>query len=93
LAEIRNVHDIPFEGPNVILAGNFAQLPPTGGSALYNQYSYNKQSGRMTIRTQETLLGKVIWHQITTVVILRQNICQKTQTEADKKLRTALSNM
>ena len=93
LAEVRNVHDVPFGGLNTILAGDFAQLPPTGGSALYSQNISDKQSGRMTVRAQETFLGKLLWHQITTVVILQQNMRQKTQSRDDEKLRTALSNM
>jgi len=62
LAEVRNVHDIPFGGLNIILAGDFAQLPPTGGSALYSQNISDKQSGQMTVRAQETFLGKMLWH-------------------------------
>ncbi|KDR70821.1 hypothetical protein GALMADRAFT_75705, partial [Galerina marginata CBS 339.88] len=34
-----------------------------------------------------------MWHQIDTVVILRQNMRQKTQSVEDEKLRTALENM
>jgi hypothetical protein len=47
----------------------------------------------MSIRDQETVIGKLLWHQITTVVILKQNMRQKSQSEADAKLRTALENM
>ena len=36
LAEISNVHDKPYGGFNIILAGDFAQLPPTSGAALYS---------------------------------------------------------
>ena len=32
------------------------------------------------------------WHQVTTVVILKENMRQKTQTAEDNKLRTALEN-
>jgi hypothetical protein len=39
------------------------------------------------------VIGKVLWHQITTVVMLVQNMQWKTQTEANRKLRTALENM
>ena len=44
-------------------------------------------------KAQEAALGKAIWHQITTVVILRENMRQKTQTPEDARLRQALANM
>ena len=42
---------------------------------------------------QEAAIGKALWHQVTTVVILRENMRQKTQTDEDALLRTALVNM
>jgi len=42
---------------------------------------------------QESAIGKALWHQVTTVVILHENMRQKTQSEEDAKLRTALENM
>jgi len=36
LAGIFNIHDMPFGGVNIILAGDFAQLPPTKGNPLYS---------------------------------------------------------
>ena len=45
------------------------------------------------VRDQETILGKILWHQITMVVILQQNMRQKKQSPADEKLRKALVNM
>jgi hypothetical protein len=47
----------------------------------------------MTVQGQEAAIGKALWHQVTTVVILRKNMRQKTQTPEDAKLRTALENM
>lgn len=38
-------------------------------------------------------MGTALWHHVTTVVILHQNMRQKTQTVEDAKLRTALENM
>lgn len=93
LAQITGVHDAPFGGMNVILAGDFAQLPPVFGSNLYDGKIENFVNARMSIRDQETVIGKLLWHQITTVVILTQNMRQKSQSEADAKLRTALENM
>ena len=93
LAQITGMHDVPFGGMNVILAGDFAQLSPVMGSPLYDGNVERYVNSRMSVRNQETVIGKVLWHQITTVVILVQNMRQKTQTEADGKLRTALENM
>jgi hypothetical protein len=45
------------------------------------------------MRGQETAIGKALWHQVTTVVILRKNMCQQSQTADDAALRTALVNM
>ncbi|TFK51589.1 hypothetical protein OE88DRAFT_1629626, partial [Heliocybe sulcata] len=42
---------------------------------------------------QQTAIGKALWHQFTVVVILRENMRQRTQSTEDAKLRTALENM
>jgi len=34
----------------------------------------------MTVQVQEAAIGKALWHQVTTVVILRKNMRQRTQT-------------
>ncbi|KAF9470389.1 hypothetical protein BDN70DRAFT_821438, partial [Pholiota conissans] len=47
----------------------------------------------MTPRQQESTIGKLLWQQITTVVILKENMRQRSQTPEDAKLRTALENM
>ena len=47
----------------------------------------------MTVRSQQSAIGKALWHQVTTVVILRQNMCQNTQLSKDACFRTALENM
>ena len=38
-------------------------------------------------------IGKLLWQQVTTAVILTENMRQSTLSEGDNKLRTALSNM
>ena len=45
------------------------------------------------MKSQEEAIGKALWHQVTTVVILRQNMRQKNQNVLDNQLRTALENM
>ena len=93
LSKVTNEHNRPFGGKNIILAGDFAQLPPTNGSALYSNAVSKIQNNSMSKRDQESTIGKILWHQITTVVILTQNMRQTEMSEDDKKFRTALSNM
>ena len=45
------------------------------------------------MKSQEEAVGKALWHQVTTVVILRENMRQKKQSTEDGKLRTCLENM
>lgn len=92
LAELTNMHDKPFGGVNMIFAGDFAQLAPVGGVALYSHVPLLNPT-TSSVRQQEKMISKLLWHQITTVVILKKNMRQVTQTEADAKLRLALENM
>jgi hypothetical protein len=88
-----NVHDLPFGGLNIIFAGDFAQLPPVGGAPLYSGTVGTQVHSGLTPHAQEAAIGKALWHQVTTVVILRENMRQKTQTPDHALLRTALVNM
>ena len=93
LSKILNVSDLPFGGMNMLFAGDFAQLPPAIGqehSALYSRTVGNKSTSPCD---QEAAIGKALWQQVTTVVILRQNMRQKNQSKEDTALRQALSNM
>jgi len=93
LAAITNVHDRPYGGFNILLAGDFAQLPPTGGVPLYSNNVSKFKNTSMSPREQENTIGKILWNQITTVVILKQNMRQQSQSQDDAKLRCALENM
>ena len=73
--------------------GDFAQLPPTSGAALYSNNVSKVKNTSMSPREQENTIGKILWNQITTVVILKQNMRQEGVTDADKQLRSALENM
>ncbi|KAK0433190.1 hypothetical protein EV421DRAFT_1718842, partial [Armillaria borealis] len=88
-----NRSDVPFGGMNMIFAGNFAQLPPAIGGESASLYGPCDGMYATSPRSQEMVMGKAIWHQVTTVVILRENMRQRTQTPDDEKLRTALANM
>lgn len=92
-AKARNVHDIPFGGINMIYAGDFAQLPPTGGTRLFNGSLPLTTANVNQLSVQNAILGRGLWHRVTTVVMLRKNMRQQQQTEEDHKFRTALTNM
>jgi len=93
LAKARNTTETPFGGLNMIFAGDFAQLKPVFGSPLYSHTVSTSLDASMTVRSQQSAIGKALWHQVTTVVILRQNMRQKTQSTEDAQFRTALENM
>jgi PIF1-like helicase len=85
LARVMNNLDSPFGGMNMIFAGDFAQLPPL--------YSCTVGKNATSLRDQEAAIGKALWHQVTTVVILRQNMRQQTQSTEDAKFRKALQGV
>ncbi len=93
LAKALSIYDLPFGGVNMIFAGDFAQLPPVGGAPLYSEHVGTQINSGLKPYHQEAAIGKALWHQFTTVVILRVNMRQKTQTPADAELRKALVNM
>jgi hypothetical protein len=86
IAKARNTTDAPFGGINVIFAGDFAQLPPVGGDSLYAGSVGTSVNASQTARGQQSAIEKALWHQVTTVVILHQNMRQKNQTPDDAKL-------
>ena len=94
LANIFNKPTEPFGGINIIMSGDFAQLPPIAGSnALYSNTIQSVVHHTSSVYDQESAIGKAIWHQFTTVVILRSNMRQKNQTDNDMKFRTLLENL
>jgi predicted XRE-type DNA-binding protein len=93
LSKILNVTDLPFGGMNMLFAGDFAQLPPAIGQEHAALYSRTVGSKSTSLRDQKAAIGKALWHQVTTIVILRQNMRQKLQTKEDASLREALSNI
>jgi hypothetical protein len=93
LSKILNTADLPFGGMNMLFAGDFAQLPPAIGqehTALYSRTVGNRSNN---VKDQEAAIGKALWQQVTTIVILRQNMRQRSQTKDDAALRQALTNM
>ncbi|KAH8103155.1 hypothetical protein BXZ70DRAFT_874286, partial [Cristinia sonorae] len=84
----------PFGGKNIILAGDFAQLPPASHApSLYSHRVTTTLHKTNSVNQQEATMGKFIWHMFTTVVILRQNMRQRLQSKMDAKFRTLLENL
>ncbi|KAL4263449.1 ATP-dependent DNA helicase [Pleurotus pulmonarius] len=92
LAEVRHLADVPFGGMNMILAGDFTQLPPVGGHPLYDAF-VGPLSARMSKVEQESRLGRALWLQFVSVVMLKSNMRQRLQSKEDECLRVALSHM
>ncbi len=84
----------PFGGINMILAGDFAQLSPPGTKfSLYSEsVDPTNQEGVKGFQ-QECCIGKALWHQFTTVVMLRQNMRQTSSSAEDLKFRKCLENL
>ena len=93
LCKVMNEPTIPFGGLNILVAGDFGQLPPPIGGENVALYSRTVGVYGTKNKWQEEALGRALWHQVTTVVILRQNMRQRQQSKDDNKLREALKNM
>ncbi|PBK59984.1 hypothetical protein ARMSODRAFT_898636 [Armillaria solidipes] len=70
----------------MIFAGDFAQLPPAMGGESVSLYGSCDGMYASSKQSQEMAMGKAIWHQVTTVVILRQNMRQTLQTPDDDRI-------
>lgn len=92
LAFVRNCV-LPFGGVNMIFAGDFAQLQPPRGTPLYRCLKIPDASEASTQHVQDNMFGKALWLQVNTVVMLVQNMRQRSQSEEDGRLRTALENL
>ena len=93
LARVFDCADVPFGNLNMVFSGDFAQLPPALGGENVSLYSRTIGSISTDIKSQEEAIGKALWHQITTVVILRENMRQKHQSTEDAQFQTTLENM
>ena len=77
----------------MVFCGDFAQLSPAICGEHISLYSRTIGAFATDKKSQEEAIGKALWHQITRVVILRQNMRQKKQSPKDVNLRTALENL
>jgi hypothetical protein len=93
LCKVMNEPTIPYGGLNMLFAGDFAQLPPPVGGENVSLYSRMVGLSGAWKKAQEDAMGRALWHLVNTVVILRQNMRQKTQSKDDDKLHKALENM
>ena len=72
----------------MIFLGDFAQLPPPMKTTPL--YGIVSQCRVISDIDMQSCIGKSLWLQCTTIVILRENMWQTTQSNADANLRTAL---
>ncbi|TFY65658.1 hypothetical protein EVG20_g5440 [Dentipellis fragilis] len=88
------IDDAAFANKNMIYAGDFGQLPPVSasGPSLYSDNVKSIVHTTNAVRLQKQSIGKALWHQATVVVLLKQNMRQKTQSAEDAKFRTLLEN-
>ncbi|TFK61827.1 hypothetical protein BDN72DRAFT_777811, partial [Pluteus cervinus] len=93
LALALNTCDVPFGGLNMIFAGDFAQLPPPIGHESGALYSLTSALDPTDKKQQTSAIGKALWHQITTVVLLRQIMRQTGQSKDEVDFRSALANL
>jgi len=78
---------------NMIFAGDFGQLPPPMGNEIVSLYSRTIGKTTTNLRSQEEAMGRSLWHQVITVVILRKNMRQQKNSNEDDKFRKCLENM
>ena len=93
LARVFDCAHVPFSNLNMVFSGDFAQLPPALGGENVSLYSRTIGSISTNIKSQEEAIGKALWHQMTMVVILHENMRQKHQSAEDAQFQTALENM
>ena len=60
----------------MILAGDFAQLPPIGDTRLYKDADTTCLGASATNRGQGKILGRLLWLSIKTVAILHETMRQ-----------------
>ena len=93
LAKVFDIAHVPFSGLNMVFSRNFAQLPPAVGGEHVSLYSRSISMLLTDMKSQEEAVGKALWHQITSIVILCVNMHQNTQSDEDASLQAALENM
>ncbi|KAJ3521123.1 hypothetical protein NMY22_g12441 [Coprinellus aureogranulatus] len=90
LCRVLNMPEESFGGLSMILVGDFAQLPPAVGGEPTSLYGHLKYAPGNANRQKE-VIGQSIWHEFTTVVMLKENMRQVKK--GDDGFRTMLENM
>ncbi|KZV58857.1 hypothetical protein PENSPDRAFT_538577, partial [Peniophora sp. CONT] len=84
---------VPFAGRSMIWAGDFAQLPPIDGKRLFNIDVDSTVHTTNALKSQKANIGRALWHQVTDVVILKQNMRQQNDSKEDNEYRRVLENL
>jgi PIF1-like helicase len=93
LAQVLNNTEMLFGGMNMIFARDFTQLPPVIGHQHMSLYSRSAGITATSLQNLELAMGKALWHQVTTVIILHTNMRQHTETAEDLQFHQVLANM
>jgi hypothetical protein len=93
LCKVLNQPETAFGGMNMIFAGDFGQLPPPMGGENVSLYSHVIEHSATSLHAQEEAMGRALWHQVTSVVMLRKNMRQQSCSIQDDKLCSALENL
>ncbi|KAE9408392.1 hypothetical protein BT96DRAFT_1103390 [Gymnopus androsaceus JB14] len=76
----------------MIFASDCAQLPPIGGERV-SLYSRRKMEDVKTYSDHCAVIGKLLWHHVTYVVILCKNMRNTGESDMDVAFHQALENM
>lgn len=82
LTEAKGTTDA-FGGVNIILAGDFAQLPPIGDTRLYKDINTSCLEAASTNRAQGKILGRLLWLSFETIVFLHETMRQSGEENAE----------